>query len=662
MAGMLGRSAGGATPPCEDAEGMAASPLQQRRLAAGEFPHAVRALADDPEAAWRELAGRYLAWAEAPLQAQVGSFATGGVRWFPDGRLNVTVSCLDRHLALRPDADALLAVGDDPDALVRWSFRDLHDRVCRAAGALAALGVGAGDTVGICLPTIPEAAVAMLACARIGAVHGVVFAGFGAEALAQRWNDLGCAVAVTADVVRRGGRVIPLKATVDEALARCPRVRALLVVRRGADTAWDTRRDHDWHAALARAAPEHAPWLGPGDAPLFALHTSGSTGRPKGLVHAAAGFLLHAALTHQATVGYCEGDRYACLADLGWITGHAYALYGPLANGAPAFLDEGTPLFPAPDRYWRLAERFALDALFTVPTALRLIAAHAPRPPAGVELSRLRLIACAGEVLDPAVHAWLGATLPQVRLVNIYGQTEAAGHLLAGAPEGPPLGVGLLPCPGIAAALLDDAGRELTGAGSGRLVVTRPWPGLAVTVLGDHERYVRSYLAPAPGCYATGDLASRDRSGVYLIHGRDDDVVNVAGHRVAPAELEAIARALPGVADAAAAGVPDALRGSALVLFVVPVVPDAGLCERVRAAVRTGLGAFAAPRAVVAVAALPRTRSGKPLRRLLAACVTGEDPGDLSTLADATAVDDLRRAWAAYSKGLSGLPTASPGR
>lgn len=622
----------------------------QRRLAATEWATYAERLEQDGEATWLDLATRYLAWEVPPRTAMTGSFAAGQVLWFADGQLDPTVSCLDRHLSARGDDTALIAVGDDPEALVRWTFCDLHAQVCRAANALAALSVGPGDAVGICLPNIPEAAVAMLACARLGAVHGVVFAGFGSEALAERWRDLGCRVVITADVIRRGGRCIALKATVDAALAQCPAVRAALVVCRGDDVPWTAGRDHRWDVALANASPERPPHPRAGDAPLFVLHTSGSTGRSKGLVHGTAGFLLHAALTHQATTGYEDSDRYACFADLGWITGHSYVLYGPLVNGAAVVLDEGTPLHPGPDRYWRLIQRLRLTVLFTVPTALRLIAAADARALQGIDVSTLRTITCAGEILDPAIHAWVARHLPHVRLVNIYGQTEGAGHLLAGNTGiATTDGVSVRPCLGIAAALVDEQGL-ITTVNRGRLVLTRPWPGLALTVLGDHARFVRSYLSTAPGMYVTGDLATRDAAGAYTVVGRDDEVVNVAGHRLAPAELEAIARSVPGVVDAIAAGVPDELRGQAIVVFIVSTITSAEvIVAAVRAKIRQDLGSFATPRAIVVVPALPRTRSGKPLRRLLSAVVTDSDPGDLSTLADPTTLDALREAWANHA-------------
>lgn len=619
----------------------------QRRLTATEWAGYAERLEQDGDTTWLDLATRYLAWEAPPRSALTGSFSDGQVRWFADGLLDPTVSCLDRHLHARGDDTALIAVGDDPEAEVRWTFRELHAQVCRAANALAALGVGAGDAVGICLPTIPEAAVAMLACARLGAIHGVVFAGFGSEALGERWRDLECRVVITADVIRRGGRSIALKATVDAALAQCPAVHAALVVCRGDDVPWMTGRDHRWDVALANAAPQRPPHPRAGDTPLFVLHTSGSTGRPKGLVHGTAGFLLHAALTHQATTGYDDADRYACFADLGWITGHSYVLYGPLVNGAPVVLDEGTPLFPGPDRYARLIERLRLTILFTVPTALRLIAGADARALQGIDVSTLRTITCAGEILEPAIHTWITRHLPHVRLVNIYGQTEGAGHLLAGT-TGMTItqGVSVRPCLGISAALIDEQG-QISADNRGRLVLTRPWPGLALTVLGDHARFMQSYFTAIPGAYVTGDLATRDETGAYIVIGRDDDVVNVAGHRLAPAELETIARSVPGVVDAIAAGVPDELRGQALVVFVVAIPGSAeAIVEAVRGKIRQDLGPFATPRAIMPVRLVPRTRSGKPLRRLLTAVVTGSDPGDLSTLADAMALDVLREAWA----------------
>lgn len=596
---------------------------------------------------WLALARRELAWRREPATARAGSFDGHGVRWFADGLLNVADSCLDRHAARDPHGTALIAVDDDLGE-VRWSWSRLQAEVDRAAGALHALGVGPGERVGLCLPTIPEAAVAMLACARLGAVHGLVFAGFGADALTSRWNDLGCRVVVVADGTRRGGRAIPLKSTIDAALDRCPLVRQVLVVRRGIDPAWRSR-DVDWQAALAAAAPRREAAAMPGDAPLYVLHTSGSTGKPKPLVHSAVGSLLHAVATLRATIGWRAGERYACHADLGWITGHSYVLYGPLALGAPAFLDEGTPLHPGPDRLWKLVDRHRLTALFTVPTALRLLAAAGDGHLADSDRSSLRVIACAGEVLDPATWAWARNRVgrERLRVVNIYGQTEAAGHLLAALPEQAEADVGLRPCPGIATELLDAAGTTITGSGEGRLAISQPWPGMATNLRPD-------------GRYITGDRATRDADGIYRIIGRDDDVLSLAGHRLAPAEVESAARSADGCADACAAGIPDAVRGAALAVFVVPATDadPSAVTEAVRTAIRARVGALATPRWVVPVEAVPRTRSGKPVRRLLTALLTDGDPGDLSTLADPDLPARLRIAV----QVITGPAKTSPGR
>ena len=637
----------------------------QARLQPHEFATYAERLQRDPST-WIDLAQRYLHWERVPTQSQSGTFTTGDLQWFSDGQLDPTVSCLDRHLSARSDDTALIAIGDEDDKMTRWSFRELYVQVCKAANVLAEIGVKPGDAVGICLPNIPEAAVAMLACARLGAIHGVVFAGFGAEALAQRWQDLGCRVVITADVIKRGGRTIPLKATVDEALKQCLLVTVSLVVCRCDSVPWQATRDRRWDSVLETALPDRAPFPRPGHAPLFVLHTSGSTGRPKGLVQSTAGFLLHAAMTMQATTGYQDGDRYACLADLGWITGHAYVLYGPLINGAPVFLDEGTPLFPGPQRYWRIVERFDLHLLFTVPTALRLIAAQDPLSMHGIHLCSLRSITCAGEVLDEATCRWIGQQLPEVSLVNIYGQTEASGHLLAGRIDGGNAAIncpGLRPVLGINPALMDDHGAMIHGPGKGHLVINDPWPGLAITIHGDHERFQQSYLLSPDGVYATKDMAERDHHGVYTIIGRSDEVVSIAGHRLAPAEVESIARSILGVSDAIAAAVPDPIRGSVLVLFIVSDrLAPTHIIQDVRQTIREQLGAFACPRAVVVVPGLPRTRSGKPMRRLLMACVLGKDMGDTSTLADATVIDGLRTAWNNHiSTEFKILPTLSPG-
>ena len=592
---------------------------------------------------WLALACAELAWDIAPTHARRGSFDGHGVRWFGDGRLNIAVTCLDRHALRNPHGIALIAVHDDLSETT-WTWTQLQAEVDRAAGALHDLGIGPGDRVGLCLPTIPEAAVAMLACARLGAVHGLVFAGFGAEALAKRWNELGCRVAVICTGTRRGGREIALKATLDQAIDACPAITCVLVVHRGfgvtPGAACHPSRELDWQEALAKAHPRREPTMMAGDAPLYVLHTSGSTGAPKPLLHSAAGSLLHAITTLRTTLDWNASTRYACCADLGWITGHSYVLYGPLALGAPAILDEGTPLHPHPGRLWHLVERHRLTSLFTVPTALRLIAAAGDEHLSQFNISTLRYIACAGEICSAAIHAWVRDRVGSkhqhgaLRLVNIYGQSEAAGHLLAALPTFPDVGVGVRPCLGIEVALHDDHGLAIHGAGEGRLVITKPWPGLALNLHPD-------------GCYHTGDRVMRDVAGIYHLIGRDDDILSLAGHRLAPAEIEAAVRMLPQCVDVCAVGIPDALRGAAVAVFVAWAKPDMAthdIATQVRAIIRAQVGAFATPRWIVQVDTIPRTRSAKPLRRLLAASITGSDPGDLSTLEDLTLPARLRAA------------------
>ncbi len=638
----------------------------QSRLQTDEFADYDDKLQVNLSSTWVDLAKRYLAWERPPQHGFGGTFTNGDIQWFADGLLDPTVSCLERHLSIHGEDTALIAIGDDPDEIIRWSFRELFTQVCKAANVLSTLGVKPGDTVGICLPNIPEAAVAMLACARLGAIHGVVFAGFGASALAQRWQDLGCHVVITADIIKRGGRTIALKETVDCALQKCPLVTTALVVCRSEVTSVCTPRERCWDTELASALPTCAPYFRPANAPLFVLHTSGSTGQPKGLVQSTAGFLLHAAMTMQATSGYQDGDNYACLADLGWITGHAYVLYGPLINGAPIFLDEGTPLFPDPHRYWRIVEHFSLNILFTVPTALRMIAEKTPQLKPDFTISSLRTIMCAGEILDKATCDWLADQLPHVQIINIYGQTEASGHLLAGRTNGGQSNLScpaLRPCLGIRVAIIDEKGVEINGHGKGHLVIKEPWPGLALTILGDDQRFKRSYFQSQTGRYFTGDIAERDDHNEMTIIGRSDEVVNIAGHRLAPAEVEAITRTIPGIHDAIAAAIPDSVRGHVFILFIVcePFnLPE--ILKAIRQKMREQLGAFASPRAIVPVPRVPRTRSGKPLRRLLTACVQGLEIGDISTLADDTIIPELQQAWQDYlSSGFNELPTTSPG-
>ena len=616
---------------------------------------------------WCAVAASALLWEQPPTVAYTGDFAAGSSRWFGDGRLNITESCLDRHVAARPSAVALIAVADD-ESEQRLTWSELLEQVRRAANVLRSAGVGLGDTVGICLPNIPEAAIAMLACARIGAVHGVVFAGFGAVALASRWRDLACRVVITGHMIQRGGKITPLLPLVAEALEHCPAVQQVFVVGNATPPQVVPRQGHDryeqqdWQAALAAASPVCAPHVQSGDARLFVLHTSGSTGVPKGLVHGAAGFVLHALLTVRQTMRLQPEDQYACLADLGWITGHAYVLYGPLAAGLPIILDGGSPSFPDTGRYARMIDRLQLSAVFTVPTALRLLAARSAETVRGTSRSTLRVVACAGEILDSSTQQWTQTVFGNgtITVVNIYGQTEASGHLLAGLGDLPASGPGVVPCVGIQASLIDAEGSVIAGPGVGRLVISAPWPGLAQTVLHDHQRFVSGSFAQVPGLYFTGDVAARSASGTYTLLGRCDDELSLSGHRLAPAELESMIVGCRGCSDVCVVGVPDPVRGSAAIVFVVVAPEHSDPTALIRARLRQQMGAFAAPRSIILVPEIPRTRSGKPLRRLLVALMTQTDPGDLSTLADATLPERLRQAIAAFQHN-SGPANSSPG-
>ena len=600
----------------------------------------------DPDGVWLAEARSRLAWRRAPTEGLRGAFhdiSDGPIRWFADGRLNLTESCLDRHLGPRGDKTAILWEGDEPGDVRRLSYRELHALVERAAGALAALGVQKGDRVLIYMGMVPEAAAAMLACARLGAVHSVVFGGFSAESLRDRLRDSGAAVVVTQDEGLRGGRTVPLKRTCDEALEGEHGVRHVLVYRRThADVPWTPGRDVDWAEALAAAAPHGAVEVDAED-PLFILYTSGSTGRPKGLLHTTAGYLLWAAWTHETVFDLREDDVYACVADVGWVTGHSYIVYGPLCNGATTLMFESTPLYPDAGRYWDMVERHRITIFYTAPTAIRAIAAHGSAPVQRHDRSSLRVLGSVGEPISPEAWRWFFDVVGEGRcaVVDTFWQTETGGICISPLAALTPMrpGSATLPLPGLHPALMDERGRPLHGPGAGRLVFTRPWPGMARTIYGDHDRFVSTYFSMYPGCYFTGDGATRDAAGYYTITGRVDDVINVSGHRIGTAELEAALVTEPGVAEAACVGFPHALKGQGVYAYVVlreGAAADAGLTDRLNAALRREIGAHARVDALQVAPGLPKTRSGKVMRRILRKIAEGETEGfgDVSTLAE----------------------------
>ncbi len=617
--------------------------------AAAEYARSIA----DPEAYWSAIAGTELLWDRPFTRAFSGSLAAGDASWFDGGVLNACVNCVDRHLAARGERTALIWEGDEPGSTRTFTYRELHGEICRLANALQRRGVEAGDGVGIYLPTVPEAVVAMLACARLGAVHCVVFAGFGSEALRQRLAAADCRVLITADIAMRAGKAIALKPIADRALAALPGIHSVLVLRRGVPgITLSEPRELCLRRAMDAESPAHRAAAFPSAHPLFVLHTSGSTGTPKAVLHATAGSLLWAMRTHRLALDWREGEVYACVADIGWITGHSYIVYGPLGNGATTLLCEGVPTHPDPGRYWAMVEQHRVAVLFTVPTAVRAIARHGDAPALAHDRSSLRVIATAGEALDAATWRWL-RDVPgggSCAVIDIYGQTEAAGHLLAARPQAFAMGASKpgsvgSPLPGVVVAVLDGAGNPLVGEAAGMLAIGAPWPGLAKSI-GD--RRDPDCLARHPGFYLTGDGCRRDADGHLWITGRVDDVVNVSGVRLGTVEIEAALLAHPACAEAAVVGVPHALKGSALIAFAVARVgqDEPRLGAVLRAAVRAGIGPIAAPERVVMVPALPKTRSGKLMRRVLRALAMGDDGalGDLTALAEPSVIDDVRRA------------------
>ena len=608
----------------------------------------------DPNGFWADLAGDFLNWDKPWKQVGQWDFHAAHIEWFRGGRLNVSVNCLDRHLATHGDRVAILWEGDEPGEQRRLSYRELHEEVCRFANALKAMGVRRGDRVCLYLPMIPEGAVAMLACARIGAVHSVVFGGFSAEALKDRILDAGCRVVVCADEGRRGGRRVPLKQNVDEALLGCPAVETVIVVRHtGGKIGWVEGRDR-WYRALVKAAASDCPPVAMGaEDPLFILYTSGSTGQPKGVLHTTGGYLLYAAVTHRYVFDYRDGEVYWCTADLGWVTGHSYVVYGPLCNGATTLMFEGVPTYPDAGRFWQVIEKYRVNIFYTAPTAIRALMGLGNRWVHVSDISSLRLLGSVGEPINPEAWAWYYHIVGDSRcpIVDTWWQTETGGIMitpLAGVTDLKP-GSAALPFFGVRPALLDEAGLPVDGSGEGVLVLTASWPGQARTVHGDPKRFFDTYFAPYPGHYFTGDGARRDEDGYYWITGRVDDVINIAGHRLGTAEVESALVLHPEVVEAAVVGYPHPIKGQGIYAYVTVaegVVTGPVLERALIELVRHEIGALAAPNVIQWTPALPKTRSGKIMRRLLRKIAADEidQLGDISTLADAAVVEEIIRA------------------
>ncbi|WP_043768008.1 acetate--CoA ligase [Algiphilus aromaticivorans] len=608
----------------------------------------------DPETFWAEH-GKRIDWIKPFSKVKDVNFDASDlhIRWFYDGTLNVAANCLDRHLAERGDQTAIIWEGDEPDQDARISYRELHEKVCRLGNALRDMGVARGDVVTIYMPMIPEAAVAMLACARIGAVHSVVFGGFSPEALAGRIEDCGSKWVITADEGVRGGKKIPLKANVDTALGLPggASVKKTVVVRRtGGDVDWSEGRDH-WYQDITEAASSDCPpeEMGAED-PLFILYTSGSTGKPKGVLHTQGGYLVHASMTHEYCFDYRDGEIYWCTADVGWVTGHSYIVYGPLANGATTLMFEGVPNYPDMGRFWQVCDKHGVNIFYTAPTAIRALMREGEDPVKKHRRDTLRVLGTVGEPINPEAWEWYFRVVGDSRcpVIDTWWQTETGGILIAPLPGATDLKPGSATTPffGVQPALVDNEGHILEGEADGNLVILDSWPGQMRTVYGDHERFVQTYFSTYPGRYFSGDGARRDADGYFWITGRVDDVLNISGHRMGTAEIESALVAHSQVAEAAVVGYPHDLKGQGIYCYVSLVVgaePSEALKKELVQHVRKEIGAIASPDIIHFAPGLPKTRSGKIMRRILRKIAEGEysSLGDTSTLADPGVVDTL---------------------
>ncbi|NKN34014.1 acetate--CoA ligase [Marichromatium bheemlicum] len=609
---------------------------------------------DDPEGFWGEYAEQFVSWFKPWDSVLNYSYQADDlhIEWFKGATLNVTYNCLDRHLETRGDQVAIIWEGDDPNEDRSITYRALHDEVCRLANALKARGVEKGDRVCIYLPMVPEAAVAMLACARIGAVHSIVFGGFSSDSLRDRVLDSECKVVITSDESVRGGRHIPLKRNADTALQECPNVDTVVVVSRtGGAVEWVEGRDIWYHEAIAAADATCEPVEMDAEDPLFILYTSGSTGKPKGVLHTTGGYLLYAAMTHKYTFDYQDGEVYWCTADVGWVTGHTYIVYGPLANGATSLMFEGIPNYPDMSRFWQVVDKHQVNIFYTAPTAIRSLMRAGEEPVKQTSRKSLRILGSVGEPINPEAWEWYYHVVGEERcpIVDTWWQTETGGHLITPLPGATALKPGSATRPffGVVPALVDPAdGTPIEGAGEGALVITRPWPGQMRTVYGDHQRFIDTYFKQYPGYYFSGDGARRDADGDYWITGRIDDVLNVSGHRLGTAEIESALVLHPHVAEAAVVGYPHDVKGQGIYAYVTPmagVEPTDALKKELVSLVRGEIGPIAIVDLIQWSPSLPKTRSGKIMRRILRKIAANEidSLGDTSTLADPTVVNEL---------------------
>ncbi|MGU3263565.1 acetate--CoA ligase [Pseudomonas paraeruginosa] len=624
---------------------------QRAYLNDDDYRRLYRQSVENPEEFWGEQAKAFLDWFKPWHSVHHGDLRKGQASWFKGGQLNVTYNCIDRHLERRGEQIAIVWEGDNPSESAHITYRKLHHNVCRLANVLKSRGVEKGDRVCIYMPMIPEAAYAMLACARIGAVHSVVFGGFSPDSLRDRILDADCRTVISADEGVRGGKYIPLKQNVEKALEDCPEVSTVVVVERTqGDIPWVEGRDLWYHEALHAASADCPAEAMDAEDPLFILYTSGSTGKPKGVLHTTGGYLLGAAMTHKYVFDYHDGDVYWCTADVGWVTGHSYIVYGPLANGATTLMFEGVPNYPDASRFWQVIDKHQVNIFYTAPTAIRALMREGDGPVRQTSRSSLRLLGSVGEPINPEAWEWYYQVVGEKRcpIVDTWWQTETGSILITPLPGATALKPGSATRPffGVQPVLIDEKGKEIDGAGSGVLAIKASWPSQIRSVYGDHQRMIDTYFKPYPGYYFSGDGARRDEDGYYWITGRVDDVINVSGHRIGTAEVESALVLHDAVAEAAVVGCPHEVKGQAIYAFVTLMAgsqPDEALQQELLALVGKEIGSFAKPDHLQWAPSLPKTRSGKIMRRILRkiACNELDSLGDTSTLADPGVVQGL---------------------